>query len=61
MKTIEVEIYWSDLSEDKQNELLLAGFENENITNDTFPVTTLYFEVTDDVYNGRTLFDEDDL
>lgn len=38
----EVEIYWGDLSEDLQDTLLEAGYDNWNVINETFPITTIY-------------------
>lgn len=39
---IEVEIYWDDLSDARQQELLDAGYDNGNVTNGVFPITTIY-------------------
>jgi hypothetical protein len=36
-----VEIYWYDLSEKKQQELLVAGFVDGNVMDGTFPLTTI--------------------
>lgn len=38
----EVEVYWYDLSEKVQDELIDAGYDNDNVTNGTFPVTTIF-------------------
>jgi hypothetical protein len=40
METL-IEIYWSDLSKEKQQELLNAGFVDENVMDGTFPLTEI--------------------
>lgn len=40
METL-IEIYWSDLSKEKQQELLNAGFVDGNVIDGTFPLTTI--------------------
>lgn len=40
METL-IEIFWHDLSEEKQQELLEAGFVDENVINETFPLTEI--------------------
>lgn len=37
-----VEIYWYDLPEEKQQELLAAGFDNQNVVDGVFPLTEIY-------------------
>ena len=41
METL-IEIYWSDLSKEKQQELLNAGFADGNVIDGTFPLTKFY-------------------
>lgn len=36
-----VEIYWGDLSKEKQQELLDAGLTDSNVIDGVFPVATL--------------------
>ena len=43
-----IEIYWNDLSEDKQLELTQNGFDNQNIIDGVFPLTTIYLNVVDE-------------
>jgi|SRR5690554_4681066 len=38
----EIEIYWYDLSDEVQEQLLEAGYDDENITSGVFPVTTVF-------------------
>lgn len=38
----EIEVYWYDLSEKVQDELLEAGYDNDNVISGTFPVTTIF-------------------
>lgn len=40
-----VEIYWYDLSEKKQQELLDAGFDNQNIVDGPFPLTCIFINL----------------
>ena len=44
---IEVEVYWHDLSEYMQQELLRAGYDNTNIIDGVFPITVIYMEGDD--------------
>lgn len=41
---MKMEIYWEDLSEKIQNELLAAGYDNTNVTKGIFPVTTIHVD-----------------
>ena len=41
---MEIEIYWDDLSEAVQRELLRAGYDNANVTSGSFPVTTVFVD-----------------
>ena len=41
---MEVDIYWNDISEDRQQELIEAGFDNQNVTDGAFPLTTIFLD-----------------
>lgn len=40
-----IEIYWYDLPEEKQQELLEAGFDNQNVVDGVFPLTHIFIEL----------------
>lgn len=41
MKEI-IYIFWHDLSEEKQQELLEAGYDNQNVVDGVFSLTQIY-------------------
>lgn len=41
---MEIEIYWDDLSEAKQEELIEAGYDNVNVMSGCFPVTMIFVD-----------------
>lgn len=41
---MEIEIYWYHLPEEKQQELINAGYDNANVTSGSFPVTTVFVD-----------------
>jgi hypothetical protein len=46
---MEIEIYWNDLSEERQRELKTAGLNNQNIFDGLFPVATVFIDGCNDV------------
>ena len=45
---MEKAIYWDDLTEAFQFELIDAGFDNQNIIDGVFPVTIIYVPTEED-------------
>ena len=39
-----IEIFWYDLPEAKQQELLDAGFDNQNIVDGMFPIAEVFID-----------------
>ena len=39
-----IEIFWYDLPEAKQQELLEAGFDNQNVVDGVFSLTQIYID-----------------
>lgn len=40
-----IEIFWYDLPEEKQQELLEAGFDNQNVVDGVFPLTQVFIDL----------------
>ena len=40
-----IEIFWYDLPEEKQQELLEAGFDNQNVVDGVFPLTHIFIDL----------------
>lgn len=43
-----VDIYWNELSEETRQELLSKGYDNQNIIDGVFPVTTVFIDSGDE-------------
>lgn len=41
-------IYWYDLTQEKQQELLDAGYDNQNVVDGVFPLSEILIDVDED-------------
>lgn len=50
---MEIEVYWNDLSEKVQDELISAGYDDVNVTSGVFPVTTIFVDTEEELENFK--------